>query len=174
LGVDEFFDKVGGKMSQLGKPLIRRKLARQFQQGIEKVPVATIRQMIEEEATPQLIIQMFGGDEAEVKAGAKQWAWVGAMFSDQELCQLLPKWTMVVLSEYGEQGQQWLLRELAHTRDILFTEEDSGQPEPGRQPDNQLGAGANQPVKAFVYRVRKPGQSRPAPTAPGGGPAAQG
>lgn len=149
MSVDEFFEKVGEKMSLVGKPLIRRKLARKFQEGIERVPVAVIRQMIEEESTPQLIIQMFGVDEAQVKEGAKQWAWVGAMFSDQELCQLLPRWTQVVLSEYGEQGQAWLLRELAHTREILFTE-----PEPV----------SSQPVKALVYRVRKPGQPVTNPT----------
>lgn len=150
----------------------RKLFKRKLQEELEQVPVAEFRQAIEAQMPSQMLVKALfpRANIEEIQAEAPKYAWIADRFSDEEAISLLPKWLLVVLDEYGEEGRQWLRMELRRTRQLFFTKETHGEGsgvQRGR--DDQGRPIADKPqVRRFIYRPKPGGAEGQAGPAPGG------
>ncbi len=176
MGIKEtLFNLMDG--SEFSRSLLMRRLRRDVQAKVDEIPPARIREMIVERQPPQLLLKALvsqfapGKSLQEIQAAAQEYQWVGQYLTDEEALKLLPGWCRALVNEYGEDGWEWLHKEVAYARQFFFAGQggqgagvDGGRDHQDRAP----GAPGEVGPKVFAYRPRPKapepgGQAGPAP-----------
>ena len=105
----------GGRFA---KGLARRQVQRRLLPFLETVGTERISWIIGQDRPLRSFIQP--GTEEALRAKAQEHRWVAMSISDEDLLRMLPPWMHDVIAQHGEQGQDWMRRELGWIREFIL------------------------------------------------------
>lgn len=147
--------------TEFSRSLMLRRLRREVQAKVDEIPPARIREMIVECQPPQLLIKLLvsqfapGKSIQEVQAQAREeYSWLAEFLTNDEAPKLLPSWCRALVNEYGDEGWEWLHKEVAYARGFFFGQGQGAGAVGGRDHTDRAGGAPREGTKTFVYRAR--------------------
>ncbi len=96
---------------KLGKGFVMRQGRRRLAEVVNRLGKGNIKYLIENDK--DLSQYLSHEKEAEYRKSGKGYAWVGKLLTDEEFLSMIPSWATELVKSYGDQGEQWLKRQVA-------------------------------------------------------------
>ena len=97
----------------MGKSWVLRQASRRVNEIVTRLGVARIKFLIENNKDLSFYL------EGELHQLGKSYSWAGRFISDEDFLSIIPPWVLMLVAKYGDQGEQWLKRQLALLREFI-------------------------------------------------------